>query len=75
VTDDLALPRPWFRAVAVAEDLGERLAVAWVVDTEEAHDLVPDASVDVIWLADGSVRVCGPEVDGWTFPPAGREAR
>jgi len=69
VTDDLALPRPWFRAVAVADDLGDRLSLAWVVDTDEPHDLVPDACVDVVWLPDGSVRVCGPEVEGWTFRP------
>ena len=69
MTDDLALPRPWFRAVAVADDLGDRLSLAWVVDTDEAHDLVPDACVDVVWLPDGSVRVCGPEVMGWTFRP------
>ena len=30
---------------------------------------MPDASVDVVWLPDGSVRVCGPEVEGWTFQP------
>ncbi len=60
---------PWFRAVAVADDLDDRLALAWVVDTDAAHDLVPDACVDVIWLPDGSVRVCGPEVEGWTFQP------
>ena len=60
---------PWFRAVAVAEDLDDRLSLAWVVDTDVAHDLVPDASVDVVWLPDGTVRVCGPEVEGWTFRP------
>src|SRR5690349_14679666 len=69
VSSDEPLERPWFRAVAVADDLGDRLALAWVVDTDVAHDLVPDASVDVVWLPDGSVRVCGPEVEGWTFQP------
>jgi hypothetical protein len=53
----------------VAEDLNDRLSLAWVVDTDVAHDLVPDACVDVVWLPDGSVRVCGPEVEGWTFLP------
>ncbi|HEU4998480.1 MAG TPA: AraC family transcriptional regulator [Lapillicoccus sp.] len=61
--------RPWFRAVAVADDLTDRLALAWVVDTDVAHDLVPDAHVDVVWLPDGTVVVCGPEVEGWTFQP------
>lgn len=55
--------------MAVADDLTDRLALAWVVDTDVSHDLVPDASVDVLWLPDGSVRVCGPEVEGWTFDP------
>lgn len=64
-----APPRPWFRAVAVADDLSDRLALAWVVDTDVAHDLVPDAHVDVVWLPDGTVQVCGPEVEGWTFHP------
>ena len=53
----------------MAEDLNDRLSLAWVVDTDVAHDLVPDACVDVVWLPDGSVRVCGPEVEGWTFLP------
>jgi AraC-like DNA-binding protein len=73
--DEWVEPAPWFRAVAVADDLDDRLSVAWVVDTGVAHDLVPDACVDVIWLSDGSVRVCGPEVEGWTFQPLdGRQA-
>lgn len=58
---------PWFRPVAVSDDLTDRLSTAWAVNTDAAHDLVPDASVDVVWLSDGSVRVCGPEVTGWTF--------
>ena len=69
MTDARDEGRPWFRAVAVADDLTERLALAWVVDTDEAHDLVPDACVDVVWLPDGTVQVCGPEVEGWTFRP------
>ena len=69
MTDEQVDQAPWFRAVAVADDLGDRLSLAWVVDTDVAHDLVPDASVDVVWLPDGSVRVCGPEVEGWTFQP------
>src|SRR5690349_20507991 len=56
-------------AAAVADDLSDRLALAWVVDTDVAHDLVPDAHVDVVWLPDGGVQVCGPEVEGWTFRP------
>ena len=61
--------QPWFRAIAVADDLSDRLSLAWVVDTDVARDLVPDACVDVVWLPDGSVQVCGPEVEGWTFRP------
>jgi AraC-like DNA-binding protein len=69
VTDDRDEARPWFRAVAVADDVSDRLSLAWVVDTDVPHDLVPDACVDVVWLPDGSVQVCGPEVEGWTFRP------
>jgi AraC-like DNA-binding protein len=69
VSDDRDEAPPWFRAVAVADDLSDRLALAWVVDTDVAHDLVPDAHVDVVWLPDGTVQVCGPEVEGWTFRP------
>ena len=60
---------PWFQPVAVADDLGEHLALAWSVRTDVPHDLVPDACVDVVWRPDGSVVVCGPEVEGWTFQP------
>ncbi len=68
-------PRPWFREVAVPAAVTADLATAWVVDSDAEHALVPDACVDVVWLADGSVWVCGPETRGWTFRvPGGREA-
>ena len=63
--------RSWFRPVAPPDDLADLLALAWVVDTESAHDLVPDACVDIVWLPDGSVLVCGPEVRGWRFQVPG----
>jgi len=66
---------PWFRAVPVASDLRADLATAWAVRTSDDHDLVPDACVDIMWLSDGDVVVCGPETRGWTFePPSGAQA-
>ncbi|MEY9211964.1 helix-turn-helix transcriptional regulator [Thermobifida halotolerans] len=39
------------------------------------HRLVPDGCVDVLWLDNGSVLVCGPETTAWTFAlPSGTEA-
>jgi AraC-like DNA-binding protein len=46
-----------------------------MVQSDGAHDLVPDACVDVVWVSDGSVWICGPETRGWTFQvPGGSEA-
>jgi AraC-like DNA-binding protein len=36
------------------------------------YELVPDGCIDLLWRSDGSLVVCGPETDGWSFEvPAG----
>ena len=67
--------RPWYQPVRVAHDLAEDLVTGWMARTSDAHDLVPDGCVDVLWIGNGTAWVCGPETAGWTFSlPPGTEA-
>ncbi|MFN0026645.1 MAG: AraC family transcriptional regulator, partial [Acidimicrobiales bacterium] len=57
----------WYEPIAVPAPLDRVLVCAWTAQPSGRHRLVPDACVDALWLSDGSVWVCGPEVTSWTF--------
>jgi len=57
----------WYVAAPVAPDLSRDLVTAWTVRTEGRHRLVPDGCVDVLWIDNGTVWVCGPETSAWSF--------
>lgn len=61
----------WYRPVAVAPPLRTALVCGWTARVGGGHVLVPDGCVDVMWLADGRVVVCGPETAAWpvSTPP------
>ncbi|TDC54226.1 AraC family transcriptional regulator [Jiangella ureilytica] len=65
----------WYRPVAVAPELRDALVCGWTAQVDGVEVLVPDGCIDVMWLADGRVVVCGPETAAWpvTTPP-GTEA-
>lgn len=65
----------WYRPVAVAAELRDALVCGWSAQVDGVELLVPDGCMDVMWLADGRVIVCGPETAAWpvTTPP-GTEA-
>lgn len=65
----------WYVAAPVAPDLSRDLVTAWTVRTEGRHRLVPDGCVDVLWIDNGTVWVCGPETSAWSFRlPPGTQA-
>jgi AraC-like DNA-binding protein len=65
----------WFRPEPPAADLRPVLDGTWDADVEGHHDLVPDGSVEVLWIADRGLWICGPDRSGWSFTmPAGTAA-
>lgn len=65
-----------YTAVAPPADLAGDVVLGWTTRLGGGtHRLVPDGCVDVLWLDNGSVLVCGPETAAWTFAlPPGTEA-
>ncbi len=62
----------WYREHRPSVDLDDELACTWQANVGgEPHSLIPDACLDVVWIDDGSVWLCGPETSGWSFslPP------
>ncbi|SDU28961.1 helix-turn-helix domain-containing protein [Jiangella alkaliphila] len=65
----------WYRPVAVAPELRDALVCGWSAQVDGVELLVPDGCIDVMWLADGRVIVCGPETAAWPVTtPSGTEA-
>lgn len=67
--------RPWYAERAAAADLGEALACVWRAEVGGTRALVPDGCLDLLWIDDGSLWLCGPETSSWSFTlPPGTEA-
>ncbi|MFC3998193.1 helix-turn-helix domain-containing protein [Nocardiopsis sediminis] len=65
----------WYSPSPVAPDLAPDLVTGWTARIEGTHRLVPDGCVDVLWIDNGRVVVCGPETAAWSFRlPRGTEA-
>lgn len=73
----------WYTPVPVASDLSADgpsggsgcLVTGWQAQIMGEHRIVPDGSVDVLWIGNGTAWVCGPETAAWTFRlPPGLEA-
>ncbi|GAA3731678.1 AraC-like DNA-binding protein [Spinactinospora alkalitolerans] len=65
----------WYAPSTVAAGLSRDLVTGWTARIEGEHRLLPDGCVDVLWIDDGTVRVCGPETAAWSFRlPPGTEA-
>lgn len=63
---------PWYRESPAAADLRDHLACSWQADVGgETQALIPDGCIDLLWIDDGSIWVCGPETSTWSFtlPP------
>jgi AraC-like DNA-binding protein len=65
----------WYRSFRPPADLDQALTCTWQARVGGPHRLIPDGCVDVLWLDDGTLTVCGPELRSWSFTlPPGTEA-
>ena len=56
----------WFRPVRPAPDLRREVECTWNATVSGQHDLVPDGCIELLWIEDRGVRVCGPDTTGWS---------
>ena len=71
----MATERPWYLERAAPADLGDELACVWRAEVGGTKTLIPDGCLDLLWIDDGSLWLCGPESHAWSFRlPAGTEA-
>ena len=57
----------WYRSFRPPADLAHTLVCTWQARVGGPHRLIPDGCVDLLWLDDGRLTVCGPEVRSWSF--------
>jgi AraC-like DNA-binding protein len=57
----------WYSPVEPPAALASLLVCAWTAIPSGTHTLVPDGCIDVLWLSDGALLVCGPETTAWSF--------
>ncbi|MEV0842635.1 helix-turn-helix transcriptional regulator [Actinocatenispora sera] len=55
----------WYRPAPPPVDLAGGLAVGWAARMAGRYRLVPDGSVELLWLDTGAVWLCGPETTAW----------
>lgn len=64
----------WFRPAQPSADLAGVLACGWDATVLGQHDLVPDGCIELLWIEERGLRVCGPDTTGWSFTlPGGTE--
>jgi AraC-like DNA-binding protein len=61
----------WFAPSAPSPDLASVLACQWSATSAGRHELIPDGSVELLWIEGGGMWLCGPDTHGWGFdlPP------
>jgi AraC-like DNA-binding protein len=57
----------WFEPFAPSPDLGDVLAYRWSAISAGRHELIPDGSVDLLWIEGGGTWLCGPDTHAWAF--------
>lgn len=58
--------RGWYRERPATVDLASELACSWTTTIGAAgHAILPDGCIDLMWLDDGRLVVCGPETASW----------
>lgn len=70
--NNAGVPIPWYREDAPPPDLRDVLACTWAARVGgETRTLVPDGCLDLLWIDDGTIVLCGPETSAWSFtlPP------
>jgi len=58
---------PWYLPVATPATLDRYLACSWTAVPTGRHRLVPDACIELLWISNGALWVCGPETSAWNF--------
>ena len=61
----------WFEPSAPSPDLRDVLACVWSAAALGRHDLIPDGSIELLWIDGGGTWLCGPDTHSWAFdlPP------
>lgn len=62
----------WFEPYTASADLRGVLVCRYcATTTDEAHQLIPDGSMDLLWIEGRGVFLCGPDTRSWSFelPP------
>ena len=57
----------WFQPSAPSPDLGAVLACVWSAAARGRHQLIPDGSVELLWIDGGGTWLCGPDTHSWAF--------
>lgn len=70
----MEVPRstPWYRPRLPANDLRDIVLATSSATVEGHHDMIPDGSVELLWIEGRGVWLCGPDTAAWSFElPAG----
>jgi AraC-like DNA-binding protein len=67
-------PPRWFRPSAASPATRSLLDCRWSASTEGRHLLVPDGSMDIVWIEGRGMWLCGPDTASWTFELPARTA-
>jgi AraC-like DNA-binding protein len=57
----------WFEPFTPSPDLGDVLECQYVATTAGRHDLIPDGSMDLLWIEGTGLVLCGPDTRAWSF--------
>lgn len=68
-------PMGWYTPTTPSPDLASTLVCGWSATIAGEHLLVPDGCMDLLWIRDIGMRLCGPETTAWSFTlPPGTES-
>ncbi|MET0324189.1 MAG: helix-turn-helix domain-containing protein [Ilumatobacteraceae bacterium] len=57
----------WFEPFTVPADLADVLTCRYAATTAGRHVLLPDGSMDLLWIAGAGLVLCGPDTHAWSF--------
>jgi AraC-like DNA-binding protein len=57
----------WFQPSAPSPDLRDVLACVWSAAARGRHQLIPDGSLELLWIDGGGTWLCGPDTHSWAF--------
>ena len=57
----------WFTPSAPSPDLSSVLACRWSATSAGRHELIPDGSIELLWIDGAGTWLCGPDTHSWGF--------